>query len=92
MSKQKRPSERGVAIILVIFVVALASILVVNLSYSTILESRSLGMVERQLQAEYIIKSIVSFGSELIYKDADPKVDTVHDNWGIFLRRLDANR
>lgn len=77
--------ERGLALVLVIFVVALTTILVVNLAYSTYLSSRSLGMVERQLQAEYMLKSLVNFSAGLIKEDSSPAVDAPQDPWGLFL-------
>lgn len=80
---QARRSERGVAIILVIFIVALASILVINLTYSTTLAARQNSMVERSLKAEYILKSAMNFARVLLREDGTPE-DGVQDPWGKF--------
>ena len=55
-SDSKAPS-RGVALLLVTFVVALASIVVTNLAYSTYLAARANSVIERSLYAEYLMKS-----------------------------------
>ena len=76
----------GLAIILVTFIVSLASIVVVNLTYSTFLSGRSTGMVERQLQAEYALKSLVNVAAALIAADQSPRVDSAEDVWGVFMQ------
>ncbi|MDC0357651.1 type II secretion system protein GspK [Oligoflexia bacterium] len=76
--------EEGVAIILVILVISLASILVVNLTYTASLEARSNLVVERGLKAEYLLKSAVSFAQALIRADVTPDVDGVQDVWAQF--------
>ena len=79
-----KTKQAGVAIILVIFIVALASILVVNLTYSTFLSTRTVGMVERQLQAEYILKSLVNFSQSLVQFDTSRHDSFQDDVWGYF--------
>lgn len=76
-------SQNGVALLLVIFIVALASILVLNLTYSTFIGARMNNMVERGLQAEYMLKSAVSFARVLIKEDSSPE-DGAQDLWGKF--------
>lgn len=78
-----KSKQQGIAIILVVFVVALASILVINLTYSTFLSTRAIGMVERQVQAEYLLKSLVNFSQVLLQYDDTPE-DSYQDLWGIF--------
>lgn len=81
----QRPKEKGVAIILVIFIVALATILVINLTYSTFLSTRSIGMVERQLQSEYLLKSLLNFSKALIRNDKTQNFDSYQeDAWGLY--------
>ena len=38
-------AESGIALLIVLFIVALASIVVVNLSYSTFIQARTIGMI-----------------------------------------------
>ena len=86
MSKRSpiNKNEQGLALILVIFVVALGTILVVNLSHSSFLTGRSLGLAKHQLQAEYILKSLVSLSQEVIAFDTDPSSDSFLEPWAMF--------
>ena len=61
-----RAQEQGVALIMVVFVVALASIVIVELTRSTWLSARRSAMLSNQLQAEYILKSALNFSRKLI--------------------------
>ncbi|MCB0317930.1 MAG: type II secretion system minor pseudopilin GspK [Bdellovibrionales bacterium] len=76
-------SSRGLALILVIFVVALASTIVVNLAYNTMISARSNAMTVKGLQAEYILKSAVNVARVLIKND-DTKEDAGDDLWAKF--------
>lgn len=76
--------SKGIAIVLVVFIVALASIIVINLTYSTFLSTRMTGNVARQLQAEYILKSLVNFTGVLLSKDTSADDSYQKDIWGIF--------
>lgn len=80
----QRNSGSGVALILVTFIVALATIIVVNLTYSTYLGSRSNMVVERSLFAEYLLKSTVNLAEALIKADQDPNKDGPQDEWAKF--------
>ncbi len=75
--------QRGVALILVTFLVALATICVSALAYSTHLAARRSNMVERGFQAEYLLKSAVNLARVLIRFDKTPQ-DSEKDLWGIF--------
>lgn len=77
-------NERGIALILVVFIVALASILVVNLAYSTYLDARLSSAAQRTVQAEYILKSAVNLARVLIKQDKT-KEDSANDDWGRYL-------
>ncbi len=74
----------GIAIIITTFIVALATMVVVNVTHSTFLTGRSVGMVERQLQAEYALKSLVNIAATIIMNDQSPNVDGQEDVWGMF--------
>ena len=76
-------AERGVALILVLFIVSLASVLVVSLTYSTHLASRLGAMTERGFEAEYLLKSAVNLARVLIKEDTTPE-DGPQDLWGEF--------
>lgn len=76
-------SQRGIALILVLFIVALATILVVSLAYSTYLSSRANLVTERGLQAEYLLKSTLNLARLLIKNDKTSE-DSKKDPWGMF--------
>lgn len=76
-------NSQGVALILVTFVVALATICVTALAYSTHLAARRNNMVERGFQAEYLLKSAVNLARVLIKLDKTPE-DSEKDLWGMF--------
>jgi type II secretory pathway component PulK len=78
----RRRGERGVALILVIFVVTLASVIVVNLAYSTYLNARISAGAQRAVQAEYLLKSGLSFAQILL--DAAPTSQSHLDLWAQF--------
>ena len=80
-------SSRGVALILVIFVVALATIIVVNLTQTTYMASRANEVAEHSLQSEYILKSLVNLARILIKLD-DTTENSRKDPWGSFTRGL----
>lgn len=69
--------------ILVLFVVALASVLVVSMTYSTQLGARLGAMTERSFEAEYLLKSAVNVARVLIKEDKTPEV-SMQDLWGEF--------
>jgi len=68
----------------VIFVVALASILVYTLAYSSNVNAKLNAVAVRGLQAEYLLKSTLSLARKLIKEDQTPE-DTATDPWGFFL-------
>lgn len=76
--------QRGIALILVTFIIALATIVVVNLTYSTYLSARSNAVVERSLYAEYLLKSTVNLAIALIKADPDQNKDGPLDEWAKF--------
>jgi type II secretory pathway component PulK len=75
----------GMAIILITMIVSMAAMVVTNLTYSTFLSGRSVGMVERQLQAEYALKSLINVAAALIAADSSPELDAKEDVWALFM-------
>jgi len=73
-------SSRGVALLLVVFVIALASILVVNMAYSTHLNARASAMVVRSVQAEYLLKSALSLARYLIQEQGPAETGPEEEN------------
>jgi hypothetical protein len=53
------------------------------------LSSQSLGLVERQIQAEYYLKSLVNFAAGLIKADSTPDIDATGDPWGPYVNGLE---
>src|SRR5690606_1481215 len=60
-----------------------ASIIVVNLAYSTDLSGRRNAIVERSLQAEYLLKSSANLARAFLEEDDTPE-DSGKDGWGKF--------
>jgi len=69
---------------MVLFVVALATIVVVNLTYSSFLGARLNSATMRNLQAEYLLKSTINFARSLLKED-DTLEDGIQDIWGVFI-------
>ncbi len=76
--------QSGIALILVIFIVALTSIIVVSATYSTHLASRRSSIVAKGVRAEYLLKSAVTVARLLIKEDKIPE-DSAKDVWGAFI-------
>ena len=76
--------KHGVALIMVTFVVSLATILALHLAEATFLKSRAIQLAEKQLRSEYLLKSLLSFGTGLIAADPDTSIDSFSDSWGMF--------
>ena len=83
--------SKGLALILVTFIVALASILVINLTYSTYLGSRISVTAERSVQAEYLLKSALNYAMVLIKEDLSPE-DSIKDVWGKYAQGIPLQR
>lgn len=77
-----RREESGLALIMVMFIVALASMLVVNVTYSTYLGTRMAMTAEKSVQAEYMLKSALNYARVLIKEDKTTEVDSIKDVWG----------
>ncbi len=80
-----RSPERGVALILVMFIVALATIMVVELAYSSYIGGRLNAGAQRSLQAEYLLKSALSLAQILLKADATAEDRAFpEDAWAYF--------
>lgn len=83
--------QPGLALLLVMFIVALSSMLVVNLTYSTYLGSRISVTAERSVQAEYLLKSALNYAMVLLKEDIEPG-DSGKDIWGKYANGLPIQR
>jgi len=79
-------SEEGVALLIVVFIVALCSILVVNLTQSSYREGRINNAAAKRIQAEYLLKSTINFARVLISNDESPETDAPADKWATFAK------
>lgn len=77
--------ERGVALLIVTLMVVMMSMLVMQISHSTFLHGRSIGLIQRNVQAEYLLKSALNIGAAMIQNDETPYYDSItEDVWGRF--------
>lgn len=86
LTKKIINKERGVALLIVTLMVVLLSMLVMQVSHSTFLYSRSIGRMERNVQSEYLLKSVLNVAVAMIEQDTTPNYDSVIDIWGQFSR------
>ena len=71
----KNASQKGVALLLVVFILALATIIIVNLTYSTMISSQQNTNMQRATQAEYLLKSMESLAIVLLKNDMATNYD-----------------
>jgi general secretion pathway protein K len=76
--------SRGIALILVLFLIALASIVVLGLTHSSYLAGRLNQAATRSLQAEYLLKSAINVARAIIGEDTTPE-DSMEDLWAPFM-------
>ena len=69
--KNKFAKHDGIALLLVTFIIALVTILIVNLSYSTMVTSQQNANLTRATQAEYLLKSMESLAIVLLNNDTN---------------------
>lgn len=69
--KNKFAKSNGVALLLVTFIIALVTILIVNLSYSTMITSQQNANFTRATQSEYLLKSMESLAIVLLNNDTN---------------------
>jgi len=81
---------RGVAIIMVILMIAIAMTVLIALSDSTYVAMRLNSAAERRVKAEYILKSAVNVALVLIENDKNEIDDPLKDDWMKFTQGLEA--
>ena len=59
-------NQNGVALLLVLGMITLASVIVLNLSYKTLLHQETSVLNERKIRAEYLLKSALNIGRVII--------------------------
>lgn len=83
--------QAGLALIMVLFTVALLSIIVVELAYSTNLRARGHVMLTRGVKAEYLLKSAVNLARTLIKDDVASKAGA-REPWELFSKGVEIPR
>lgn len=77
--------NRGIALIMVIFMMAIASAILISLSDSTYIAMRLNGAAEQRVKAEYILKSALNVSQVLIKNDLTAFDDPTQDAWMQFV-------
>lgn len=77
--------QRGIALIMVIFMIALSSALLISLTDSTYVAMRLNSAAEQRIKAEYILKSAVNVAQVLIKNDITSFDDPTQDAWMMFV-------
>jgi|688.fasta_scaffold14242_10 type II secretory pathway component PulK len=83
-------SECGVAILMVILMIAIGLTILVALGDSTYIAMRLNSAAERRVKAEYILKSAVNVAAVLIENDKNSQEDPLTDDWMKFQQGLEA--
>lgn len=73
------------ALIMIVFMIALASAILISLTDSTYVAMRLNGAAEQRIKAEYILKSAVNVAQVLIKSDLTNFDDPTQDAWMIFV-------
>jgi hypothetical protein len=72
------------ALIMIVFMIALASAILISLTDSTYVAMRVNGAAEQRIKAEYILKSVVNVAQVLIKTDTNQFDDPKEDAWMMF--------
>lgn len=80
-----RPQEKGVALLLVVGIITLLSVIILNLSYKTILFQEQSVLIERKSRAEYLLKSALQFGRVLLFLPGPPTAPN-QKPWRAFMK------
>ena len=81
---KRAPRSRGMALIMIIFMIALASAVLISLTDSTYVAMRLNSAAEQRIKAEYILKSAVNVAQVLIKNDTTKFDDPTQDAWMAF--------
>ncbi len=84
MKRRAISNQRGVALIMVIVMIAITSALLMSLTDSTYISMRLNRAAERRVQAEYLLKSAVHLAQALIMSDTTPSDVRGEDAWMFF--------
>lgn len=76
--------SRGMALLMIVFMIALASAVLISLTDSTYVAMRLNGAAEQRIKAEYILKSAVNVAQVLIKNDITNFDDPTQDAWMAF--------
>jgi type II secretory pathway component PulK len=84
MKRRAISEQGGVALIMVIVMIAVTSALLMSLTDSTYISMRLNRAAERRVQAEYLLKSAVHLAQALIMSDTTPHDSREEDAWMFF--------
>lgn len=82
---KKTSDRRGVALILVVFFIALGAVIISSMSYSAHLSNRLEQAGTRLTGAEFLLKSAINAARILIREDATPEDSARDITWGPFV-------
>lgn len=88
--KRSSATHRGVAILMVILMIAIGMTILIALGDSTYIAMRLNSAAERRVKAEYILKSAVNLALVLIENDKNSQEDPLTDDWMKFQQGIDA--
>jgi type II secretory pathway component PulK len=77
-------NQNGVALLMVIFMIAITSAVLISLTESTFISMRLNRASEQRVKAEYLIKSAFNVARVLIKNDSTPTDDPNSDSWMMF--------
>ncbi|MCB0330933.1 MAG: general secretion pathway protein GspK [Bdellovibrionales bacterium] len=80
--------EDGIALILALFIVALCTVIVTQLTYTGMLDTSLHLLSKRSLESEYLMKSAINFGRAILKADVSEE-DAEQDAWGPFLNGIE---
>lgn len=84
-------NERGLALIIVVTVVAMLTIIVTEFAYSVTLDQFRVRNSLYSLQAELIVRSGINLAEGFLALDEDPGVDTFSEEWYFMMRQFCQN-
>jgi type II secretory pathway component PulK len=87
MKHRPNPKQRGVALLMVIVMIAITSALLVSLTESTFISMRINRASEQRIKAEYALKSAFNLARVLIKNDNSPVDEQTKDAWMMFSSR-----
>jgi general secretion pathway protein K len=83
MKQRANIQERGVALLMVIVMIAITSALLVSLAESSFISMRLNRAAEQRIKAEYLLKSAFNVARVILKNDSTPTDDPQQDAWMI---------